>query len=1054
MSGTPGPSNPHQLSSRRGGGAAASARNPSRAVAVDPYQRDDTPYDDPRYYPPAPVAVPNMTEPRIAGAPDIGSHLGEFSQISQGQQWRAAAERNSDGFRVYPAPRANDWHVPPSPRHRWHNIPLRNWFRPRPELIQQYIPHANEADYQRGTGGDAGYILSPNGRDYFDDAERGELLYYDILFRPEIFQNCPIFQHGTHNDARLAKFFVNPDNPNVLVGGVYLPHDVQDTWYFRNRAILAKGDMAGSRDQQPNRLRSHFTTVFSRHEHFTMPCNDAAAATEINPHRLYGMDVWYVRSRAEEPYVASLAELQRFEKSPAVALGWKVDSRLLVLPPQYPRDFRFKPRNSFGDSDISLKIRALRSAQHQRTNSGYLVTDHDREFRLVNHYARVGRYVAMPEHWGHHLSMPRGFYDYEMSPMLFYHCRLLTRFRLGEHISWNILLTEQVVMIAIAWHREVYRKLRLWWLPRFVEESMHELRRRLPERLNQAFGNERNVDDFFALLSRRNQLLDERYDGDWKNVSELFRQGIRKHMEYNKHEPGRQGRGGDFIPYNVWTDKTIRCEEEAWHYLCQLPNAPNGQDVDDNWGNLNEDLCFLNVIDDEEPDIPFNFVPYNLETRTTFPFPTNGIWGQIGSNSRNRPSQSDRPENRLDNQDRRNPPADLVAENQVGAAAYTPTSPSYVPRDETGAVIGGRYSPSCASILSHEQVAAAARLAAQVENENAETAAVQSGSPEIVPASENAVTAVTTIASPVADGRRLSPRPDDTPIAQRALGYGPGNNSTAGAASSMLNQSGGSRSSPAPAEPNPRFGKRGASKSPESQRDLNRARTGSPSSWSNVAIPAETAPEIQPIVRPPFNCEGRRFVPRHIRRRNAAAAAAAQNPESPAVTATSAPLALPSLTAEPVEATATPTPMTAAGTPGGFNAPSQQPRSTHPAGPSADAAQQRRTDNIRSAAQDQLTMATNVTEPVNVLPFALTRFNMDPGYPYIVFVRSRTVDILPMVNGRPVRTDLGAAPANDRAHGFFVLSRPQGPNNTRRVLTNVPQVPPHFDEDNPTSTCY
>ena len=72
----------------------------------------------------------------------------------------------------------------------------------------------------------------------------------------------------------------------------------------------------------------------NRQASFERPCDIPTVSAEVNPYRLYGMDTWYIRSRRDVSYLKRLAELERFEIAPGVALGWKVDSELLVLGPQ------------------------------------------------------------------------------------------------------------------------------------------------------------------------------------------------------------------------------------------------------------------------------------------------------------------------------------------------------------------------------------------------------------------------------------------------------------------------------------------------------------------------------------------------------------------------------------------------------------------------------------------------------------------------------------------------------------------------------------------------
>ena len=130
----------------------------------------------------------------------------------------------------------------------------------------------------------------------------------------------------------------------------------------------------------------------------------------------------------------------------------------------------------------------------------------------------------MPEGWSAHLAPAEGFHAYEMSPMLFYQPSMLIKFRLGEAYVWQVVITETVVLIAVEWLRQAYDRLRLWWLPQFVEEQLRGLG---DEALRRPFGNARNVSDFWALLARRDELLENVYENDWANVPEEYRGGFR-----------------------------------------------------------------------------------------------------------------------------------------------------------------------------------------------------------------------------------------------------------------------------------------------------------------------------------------------------------------------------------------------------------------------------------------------------------------------------------------------------------------------------------------------
>ena len=425
--------------------------------------------------------------------------------------------------------------------------------------------------------------------------------------RMQPFTAMPCYDPEYFQDFRLARFYtVEVEGELHLLGQLGVPLSALGTWWYAHRAMVPLRDRL-----EPGKKTNWLRNSVGRWNKFHPSCL-LDEARFFRPHlRENGsFDTHNVRSLADVEYLKEIREvLEAAQQSTTYQCGWICDERLLVLPPQLERHFRFRPRplgyvfdKPTGSRYSVAAIRSyhearpkwLRASRRHRQETGYLLTADDHEATKIKPTAFPGRYVPMPEGWSAHLAPAEGFHAYEMSPMLFYLPSMLIKFRLGEAYVWQVVITETVVLIAVEWLRQAYDRLRLWWLPQFVEEQLRGLG---DEALRRPFGNARNVSDFWALLARRDELLENVYENDWANVPEEYRGGFRGDTMDN-YEPGRQGKGGDFIPFAWFEDRLIQSAEEATFYYDNMPrNLPADQAREADWGATSSDYCYLDLKD-------------------------------------------------------------------------------------------------------------------------------------------------------------------------------------------------------------------------------------------------------------------------------------------------------------------------------------------------------------------------------------------------------------------------------------------------------------------------
>ena len=135
---------------------------------------------------------------------------------------------------------------------------------------------------------------------WYQDTYSVGLQQKSVVRDTEDFLNCPLFMHHYHNDRRIGTIYKNPYNSDFLIGGVSLPFDVQDSWYFRNRAIVSLDSFRPDARRGPETMRvSHLKTVFGRTKYLVGDHKDAATAGRVNPARMYHMDTWYIKCSSQ-----------------------------------------------------------------------------------------------------------------------------------------------------------------------------------------------------------------------------------------------------------------------------------------------------------------------------------------------------------------------------------------------------------------------------------------------------------------------------------------------------------------------------------------------------------------------------------------------------------------------------------------------------------------------------------------------------------------------------------------------------------------------------------
>lgn len=122
-------------------------------------------------------------------------------------------------------------------------------------------------------------------------------------------------------------------------------------------------------------------------------------------------------------------------------------------------------------------------------------------------------------------------------------------FRNGHCIAF---VTNRVLRMGVAWLRQVYTHMRLWWLPELVRwwlrhPYMHTA-------LQRGLGSDRTVEDMLLLMRRMHEVVST--EADWARVP--WRSCTSPRLDDPEgFDVGHVGPGGDFLLFNPWRDTVL-----------------------------------------------------------------------------------------------------------------------------------------------------------------------------------------------------------------------------------------------------------------------------------------------------------------------------------------------------------------------------------------------------------------------------------------------------------------------------------------------------------------
>eukprot|EP00171_Calliarthron_tuberculosum_P006805 IDg6805t1 len=187
------------------------------------------------------------------------------------------------------------------------------------------------------------------------------------------------------------------------------------------------------------------------------------------------------------------------------------NAAFLCLSTRYPRDFRFPPhgRASSNRRDINGQYgRNIRNSLLLTDRLSVLVDYLNEEPESCMQMGLRAMYSEMPPNWrGHFHYKYSGFYP-PLSPAVTYLADKLDNYRANSNRASALVESEQLALIALEWHRQVYAHLKMWRLPAWC---FQELAMMAPG-LSTVLGNSWNTEYLSALLAKAQDLCLKSFD--------------------------------------------------------------------------------------------------------------------------------------------------------------------------------------------------------------------------------------------------------------------------------------------------------------------------------------------------------------------------------------------------------------------------------------------------------------------------------------------------------------------------------------------------------------